>query len=126
MANLQQIIPALTAAFPTTPVRTLHAEQINDLQAADVPLVVVEPDGTSFGEYDGFCMSGESGDSLYTISFYALGLEEAWRMADVARPVMVRQLNATIQSQIPVWEPFIKVHRVSQVYEMYEDNPSIV
>ena len=124
MAEIQQIVPALAAAFPNAPVRTLHAEQLDDLTAADVPLVIIEPDSMLFGELDGFCNNGATADSVYSISFFALSLEDAWRMADVARGVM-RQLNATIESQTPVWEPFMKVHRVTQVYEMFESNPSL-
>lgn len=125
MAIEQTLIPALQGALGQVPVRNLHAEQLDDLKPADVPLVVVSKTGASFADWDTFCPNIDIAHAYFEINVFALQLEQARRLQDVVRATMASVSHAGPEFEGDSWEPGMRVYRVVSSWDIIDDNPEI-
>lgn len=125
MATEQTLYPILVAAFAPTPVRVLHAEQLSDLTPAEVPLVVFSRVGSYWSDWDTFCAGNvDLADVTLEFNYLAKTLEAARRLADTGRATM-RAQHANLTSEFDIWEPSIRVYRVTALFNLTDYNPVI-
>jgi hypothetical protein len=126
MAIEQTIIPTLTTDTGVA-VRALHGEQLDDLLPAEVPLVIVSRVGTYWGDWDTFCAGNTAlAEVTIQVDYIDITLEGARRLADIGRRTLTQIASTGPESEFDVWEPGIRVYRVTQLFSISDYNPSIV
>lgn len=126
MAIEQTLVPALQAVHGATPVRNMHAEQLTDLLPSQVPLVILQRNSASFGQYQTLCgTSGAQADVSLEVDHIDLTLEGARRLADITRAEMTLNQQAVLEAEFDVYESAVGVYRVSSSFVVTDDNPSI-
>lgn len=125
MSIEQKLLPILVAAFGTTPVRVLHAEQLDDIMPASVPLVVLSRVGSSWSDWDTFCTGNILlADVTLEVNYLEVTLEKARKLADIGRTTIVGQ-EANLLSEFDIWEPELRVYRVTALFNMTDYQPFI-
>jgi hypothetical protein len=124
MSIEQQIIPDLIAETGVT-VRMLHAEQLDDLQPADVPLIVLQRLYSDWGPYESLCNIDGPCETTLTADCFAETLVEARRLSRLVRRVM-RRHTAAIESEADAWDDGIRVYRVTGSYTVTDYAPEVV
>lgn len=126
MSLEQTLLPVLVTAFNPVPVRAVHAEQLTDLLPAQVPLVVFSRVGSYWSDWDTFCGSNVLlADVTLEVNYLDLTLEGARRLADTGRATLAAQ-HASLASEFDVWEPALKVYRVTALFNLTDNHPQIV
>jgi hypothetical protein len=125
MSIEQQVVPGLIAETGVT-VRSLHGEQLDDLQPARVPLIVVQRIGTAWDAWNNFCRPNvDIADVLLQIDTYAETLEQARRLMDTVRRWMADNIPCSLDNEMDMWESE-RVYRTTATYSVTDVNPAII
>ena len=126
MATEQTLIPALAAATGVT-VRALHAEQLDDLNPAQVPLIIISRVGSYWSDWDTFCAGNtDLADVTIEVDYIDKTLEGARRLADIGRKVLAAEAQSSPESEFDVWESSLRVYRVTALFNIPDYEPEIV